>query len=32
MFTHDSAGRKAVLTGWLASQSDILLEDWEILD
>lgn len=32
MFTHDSTGRKAVLTGWLASQSDILLEDWEILD
>lgn len=32
MFAHDSTGRKAVLTGWLASQSDILLEDWEILD
>lgn len=30
MFTHDSTGRKAILTGWLASQSDILLEDWEI--
>lgn len=32
MFTHDSTGRKAILTGWLASQSDMLLEDWEILD
>ena len=29
MFTHDSHGRKAILTGWLASQSDMLLEDWE---
>ena len=28
MFTHDSSGRKAILTGWLASQSDMLLEDW----
>lgn len=32
MFTHDSTGRKAILTGWLASQSDMLLEDWVILD
>lgn len=32
MYTHDSTGRKAILTGWLASQSDMLLEDWEILD
>ena len=31
MFTHDSTGRKAILTGWLASQSDMLLEDWEVL-
>ena len=30
MFTHDSTGRKAILTGWLASQSDMLLEDWEV--
>ena len=29
MFTHDSTGRNAILTGWLASQSDMLLEDWE---
>lgn len=28
MYTHDSTGRKAVLTGWLASQSDMLEEDW----
>lgn len=31
MFTHDSTGRKAILTGWLASQSDMLLEDWVIV-
>lgn len=31
MFTHDSTGRKAILTGWLASQSDVLSEDWEIV-
>ena len=29
MFTHDSTGRQAILTGWLASQSDMLLDDWE---
>lgn len=32
MYTTDSTGRKAILTGWLASQSDMLLEDWIILD
>jgi len=32
MYTHDSTGRKAILTGWLASQSDMLLEDWEIIE
>lgn len=32
MFTHDATGRKAILTGWLASQSDMLLDDWEIVD
>ena len=31
MFTHDSCGYKAVLTGWLASQSDMLLDDWEVV-
>jgi hypothetical protein len=32
MYTHDSTGRNAVLTGWLASQSDMLATDWEIVD
>ena len=32
LHVHPRFDRKAVLTGWLASQSDILLEDWEILD
>lgn len=32
MFTHDSSGRNAILTGWLASQSDMLLEDWVIVE
>lgn len=25
-------GRKAVLTGWIPSQSDMLYEDWYIVD
>lgn len=32
MYTHDSTGRAAVLTGWLASQSDMLCEDWYIVE
>ena len=32
MYTHDSTGRTAVLTGWLASQSDMLSEDWVIVE
>jgi hypothetical protein len=32
MWTTNSLGRKAVLTGWLASQTDILEEDWCIVD
>ncbi len=32
MFTHDSTGRKAILTGWLASQSDMLSEDWNLVE
>jgi hypothetical protein len=32
MYTHDSTGRKAILTGWLASQSDVLSEDWVIVE
>ena len=41
MYTHDSserklysdepAGRKAILTGWVPSQSDMLYDDWEIV-
>jgi len=31
MYTCDSSGRKAILTGWMASQSDMLLEDWEVV-
>ena len=31
MYTHDSTGRKAVLTGWLASQSDMLSDDWFVV-
>ena len=32
MYTHDSTGRVAVLTGWLASQSDMLAEDWYVVE
>lgn len=32
MYTHDSTGRNAILTGWLASQSDMLCEDWILVD
>lgn len=32
MYTHDCSGRNAILTGWLASQSDMLLEDWIIIE
>lgn len=31
MFTHDSSGRIAILCGWLASQSDMLADDWNIV-
>lgn len=31
MFTVNAQGRRAVLTGWLASQTDILSEDWCIV-
>jgi hypothetical protein len=30
MWTTNSSGRRAVLTGWLASQTDMLSEDWVI--
>ena len=32
MYTHDSSGRKAILTGWLASQTDMLSDDWQIVE
>lgn len=32
MWTTNSSGRKAVLTGWLASQTDMLSEDWKIVE
>ena len=31
MWTTNAHGRRAVLTGWLASQTDMLSEDWVIL-
>lgn len=31
MYTTNSSGRKAILTGWLASQTDMLSNDWNIL-
>ena len=31
MKTIDSTGREAILMGWLASQTDMLSEDWEVV-
>jgi hypothetical protein len=31
MWTTNSEGRRAVLTGWLASQTDMLSDDWELV-
>lgn len=31
MWTRNAEGRWGVLTGWLASQTDMLSDDWEIL-
>ncbi len=31
MWTRNSEGRWGVLTGWLASQTDMLSDDWEIV-
>lgn len=31
MYTTNSLDRKAILTGWLASQTDMLSEDWEVI-
>ena len=32
MWTVNSEGRKAMLPGWLASQSDMLAEDWHVVN
>lgn len=32
MYTVDSSGRRAMLPGWLASQSDMLAEDWMLIE
>lgn len=31
MCLHDDAGNKAILTGWLASSTTMLSDDWEIV-
>ena len=31
MWTINASGRRAMLPGWLASQSDMLAEDWEVI-
>ena len=31
MWTVNASGRRAMLPGWLASQSDMLADDWEII-
>lgn len=32
MWTVNAAGRRAMLPGWLASQSDVLAEDWVFVE
>lgn len=32
MWTTNSEGRRAMLPGWLASQTDMLTEDWQIVE
>lgn len=32
MWTINASGRRAMLPGWLASQSDMLAEDWAIVE
>jgi len=32
MYTVNSTGRRAMLPGWLASQTDMLSDDWHIID
>jgi hypothetical protein len=31
MWTTNAHGRRAMLPGWLASQTDMLSEDWEVV-
>lgn len=31
MWTVNAEGRRAMLPGWLASQTDMLAEDWEVV-
>ena len=31
MYTVNSEGRRAMLPGWLASQTDMLAEDWSVV-
>ena len=32
MYTVNAEGRRAMLPGWVASQTDMLAEDWELVD
>lgn len=32
MWTTNAAGRRAMLPGWLASQSDMLADDWTVVE
>ncbi len=32
MWTINAHGRRAMLPGWLASQSDLLADDWEVVE
>ena len=32
MWTTNAEGRRAMLPGWLASQTDMLSEDWEVTE
>lgn len=32
MYTYDGTGRRAILTGWLASQADMLSSDWVLVE
>ena len=32
MWTTNADGRRAMLPGWLASQTDMLADDWQLID